>query len=441
MGSDPGFLSALPPDAAVCVGLSGGLDSVVLLDLMHREARAASRSLTALHVHHGLSPNADDWARFCTRLCADLDVPLAVERVKVDRESPAGLEGAARAARYAAFARRPEPFVALAHHLDDQAETVLIQLLRGTGLKGVAAMPVLRALPGSRVQLFRPLLGVPRSQLAQYAKERKLAWIEDESNASTAHDRNFLRHELAPMLDARFPGWREAATRFSRHAGAANALLEELARRDGVPPEPGAGLPIVASLSSDRRANAVRAFLAVNALPMPSEARLAEMAKQLYEARGDARVRLAHAGVSLVRHRDVVQIDASGEAAGDWRVPWHGENDVDLGPGRGRVHFAKVKGEGLARALAAEPDWYFAPRSGGEKIRLHARRPTRTLKNLLQEHAVPEWQREKLPLLFKGSALAWVPGIGIAADFACEAGAEGVLPTWRVAGKGSRMLE
>ncbi len=418
----------LPPGDAVCVGFSGGVDSVVLLDAL---AQDDTRAVSAVHVHHGLSPNADAWAGFCRDVWAKRDVPLSIERVAVDRNAPEGVEAAARQLRYAVYAARAEPYVALAHHLDDQAETVLLQLLRGTGLRGVAAMPEMRALPGSAVRIYRPLLTISRAALAARAKARGLEWVEDESNDSTKHDRNYLRHEVAPLLDARFPGWRESVARFARHAGAANDLLEELARKDGALD---AGLLIDASLPDARRANALRAFLAMNALPMPSQARLEEMARQLYGARGDARVRVEHAGIVLVRSHNAVHID-SGPRAVQWRVEWRGEAELDLGPGRGSVRFERVTGRGIAAALAEGPDWHFMPRAGGEKIRLEARRPTRTLKNLLQERDVPEWQRDRLPLLFRGAALAWVPGVGIAAEFACESGKQGILPTWTVAGR------
>ena len=418
----------LPPGEAVCVGFSGGVDSAVLLDALAEEG---ARPVSAVHVHHGLSPNADAWADSCREFCAARRVPLAIERVSVDRHAPEGLEAAARKLRYAVYAARPEPYVALAHHLDDQAETVLLQLLRGTGLKGVAAMPEMRALPGSRVRIYRPLLSISREALVARAKARGLAWVEDESNDSTHHDRNYLRHDVARLLDARFPGWRESVARFARHAGAANELLEELARKDGALD---AGLAIDRTLSDARRANALRAFLAMNALPMPSQARLEEMARQLYGARGDARVRIEHAGIVLVRSHDTVHID-SGPRAAQWRIEWRGESDLDLGSGRGTVRFERVTGRGIAAELAAGGDWHFTPRSGGEKIRLEARRPTRTLKNLLQEHDVPEWQRDRLPLLFRGEQLAWVPGVGIAAEFACQGGEQGLLPTWEVAGR------
>jgi tRNA(Ile)-lysidine synthase len=430
----------IPAGAKVCVGLSGGLDSTVLLDVLARHLADAGR-VTALHVHHGLSPNADQWVKFCERLCANEGVPLTVEHVRVDPNSPLGLEGAARVARYSVYAARTEPYIALAHHLDDQAETVLIQLLRGTGLKGIAAMPELRPLKGTGVQIFRPLLAYSRERLRAYAQDEGLRWIEDESNASTGPDRNFLRHDVAPLFDRRYPGWREALARFTRHAAVAGDLLDELATVDGVPMQPGVPLPLNATLSAERRANALRAFLARNAIAMPSEARLDEMVRQLYEARDDARVRIDHGGVSIVRHKGAALIDRHLEAAppmdgrGPWRVDWNHENEVDLGGARGVVCFDPVVGEGIAAASVGEGQWYFAPRSGGETLRVGGPdRPTRTLKNLLQERDIPMWQRD-LPLLFRGERLVWAPGVGICADYACAEGQPGLRPTWRVAGK------
>jgi tRNA(Ile)-lysidine synthase len=293
------------------------------------------------------------------------------------------------------------------------------------------------------VRIFRPLLEHSRAALRAYAQERGLRWIEDESNASTRPDRNFLRHDIGPLLDERYPGWREAIARFARHAGAASGLLDQLATADGAPLKPGEPLPLDAALSDDRRANVLRVFLARNAVAMPSEARLDEIARQLFEARDDARVRIDHAGVSIVRHRNTALIDRHLEAhsirpphaPAGWRVDWHRETDVELGGNRGTVHFDAVVGEGIAAETAGEGEWYLASRSGGETIRLGADRPTRTLKNLLQEREIPMWQREEFPLLFHGSRLVWVPGVGIAAEYACKTGQPGLLPSWRVAGK------
>jgi tRNA(Ile)-lysidine synthase len=411
---------------SICVGLSGGLDSVVLLDLLTAAPRA--NPVSAVHVHHGLSPNADAWAAFCGELCARLGVPLDVARVQVDRESGDGLEGAARSARYAIYAQRPEDFVALAHHRDDQVETVLLQLLRGSGLKGLSAMPEVRALEGSGVRLFRPLLGVARADLADHARERGLRWIEDESNAESRHDRNFIRHEIAPLLDARLPRWREAASRFARHAASADALLEALAKVDGLPASPGEALVASPQLPLERRSNLLRAFLALNGAAMPSEARLAEMTRQLFGTRGDANIRVEHEGITLARFHNRITIERLADAD-RWRHPWNGELDVDLAE-HGAVHFERVTGAGFDASRAAEPGWHFASRAGGEQLRLDPRRPTRTLKNLLRENDVPPWERERLPLLFHGHRLVWVPRIGIEADYACPSGAAGLRPAW-----------
>jgi tRNA(Ile)-lysidine synthase len=213
-------------------------------------------------------------------------------------------------------------------------------------------------------------------------------------------------------------------------------MLTDLAFLDGVPREAGEGLPIDASLTTARRGNALRAYLALNGVVMPSEARLAEMSRQLYEARDDARVRIEHAGIALVRHRKHVLIEVNGAGArDDWRVEWRGEDEVHLGCGRGEVKFEKAKGRGIAPALRTGSAWYFMPRNGGERIRLDKSRPTRTLKNLLQEHGIPAWQRERMPLLFHAGRLVWVPGIGISAEYACGDAEEGFLPCWRVVGR------
>jgi tRNA(Ile)-lysidine synthase len=417
-------------DAAVCVGFSGGLDSTVLLHALHATEPSRRGDLTAVHVHHGLSPNADRWADHCAEECGRLGVALEVVRVRVDPSGGEGLEAEARRLRYEVYARRPEAFVALAHHRDDQAETVLLQLLRGTGVKGAAAMPAMRPL-NERVTLYRPLLGYPRAALETHAREAGLRWIEDESNAERLQDRNYRRHAVAPLLDARFPSWRDSFARFASHAADAQALLEELARIDGA----GASLAIDASLSPVRRANAVRRFLSLNGLAMPSDARLAEIARQLYEARGDANVRIEHDGTLVTRFRGAAHVEPA--AAPMSRIPWNGEARIELGDSLGAIDFEQAIGAGVAAARACGADWYVAPRQGGERLRLAPGRPSRTLKNLLQEHGVAPVRRERMPLLFHGERLVWAPGVGIAAEYACPPGEPGLRPLWRVAGKGS----
>lgn len=427
---------------AVCAAYSGGLDSTVLLDLLARHRESMGYTLAALHVHHGLSAHADDWARHCERFAAGLGVPLRVERVVVDRGDPSGTEAAARAARHAAFAGAGADFVALAHHRDDQAETVLLQALRGTGIQGLAAMGEARPLrgPGGAhaarlgrgTVLLRPLLDVPRAALAGYARARGLAWVEDESNALTAFDRNFLRHQVLPLVAQRFPQYRESLARLARHAAAATSVVANLAEEDARRIADGNGLAAdkLGALGPARGANVLRHFLAAHDLAMPGEARLADILRQLVAAREDARVLVRHGGRAIVRHRGRIVVEAVPVGAPDWDLAWKGERILPLGEDRGEVRFEEAAGDGIAVARVATGHWHFAPRAGGERMRLWPNGPTRTLKNLLQEHDVPIWHRQHLPLLFEGDQLVWVPGIGVAADYRPAAGAAGLVPTW-----------
>jgi tRNA(Ile)-lysidine synthase len=295
-------------------------------------------------------------------------VPLTIERVRVDASSPHGIEAAARGVRYAAFAARPESILALAHHLDDQAETVLMQLLRGTGLKGIAAMPELRALRGTGIRLFRPLLEYSRTELMEYAHERGLKWIEDESNASTRFDRNYVRLEVGPRLDERYPGWRDALARFARHAGTAGELLDDLATLDGVPIVR-ASLPLVEELSAERR-QMLRTFLARNTVAVPSEVLLAEMSRQLFEARPDARVRIDRGRGDRAPQGHRTHRTRAGAVDRARRRLGYGASVAPRarrGAGRrpGHIHFDSVHGDGIAAEPARAGHWYFAPRSGG----------------------------------------------------------------------------
>jgi len=373
--ADPGGLELR--GKRVAVALSGGVDSVVLLDLLRRMRGAHRFRLSAVHVHHGLSPNADAWARACRALCRRWRVPLVVRRVRVEKRGR-GLEAAARAARREAFEKSPAEVVALAHHLDDQAETVLFNLLRGAGLRGASGMPVVGRL-GDKI-LWRPLLAVPRREILAYARACGLAWVEDESNRDDALTRNFLRLHVGPLLESRFPRWREALARAARHFADAD----------------------------DKARVALREFLRESGLRAPSEAKLAEMLRQL--AGKGARTAIAHDGAVLRAYRGRVSVD---RAAG---------GELRLRPARGR---------GIDAARLERARLTLRPRKGGERLQIDARRPRRTLKNLFQEAGIPPWERERLPLLYCDGELVWVPGVGIAAGWQAARGAPGLVPEWR----------
>jgi tRNA(Ile)-lysidine synthase len=372
----------------VAVGLSGGVDSVVLLHQLK------GRGVAAIHVHHGLSRNADAWAGFCRSLCKKLGIPFEVKRVRV-RMVGQGLEAAAREARYEAFKAADADVIALAHNLDDQAETVLMNLLRGAGARGASGMAE-RSRLGAKT-LWRPLLGTSRSSIEKYAREKKLKWIEDESNADEALTRNYIRRSVGPLLEAKFPRWKESLARAARHIAKKEAGREELLRK----------------------------FLQSKGLRAPSEAKLAEMLKQL-GGRG-ARTLIEHDGARLRVYRSKVLIDPDTPAEFS-RQEWKGESLLKLPALGGELRFRKVRGKGIA--LEHQP-LSVRLRAGGERLQPDPRRPRRTLKNLFQEAGVPPWQRERLPLLFSGDDLVWVPGLGIDARFQAQREAQGLVPEWR----------
>lgn len=249
-------------------------------------------NLTAIHVHHGLSPNADAWAAFCTDVCGAKEIPLRIARVQIDRRSSAGIEGAARAARYAAFAEEGSPVVLLAQHADDQAETVLHQLLRGTGLKGLAGMGEVRVLSAAQTVL-RPLLGVSRAEIEAEARGRGLDWIEDESNADTSYTRNFLRQDITPRLAARFPHYVASLARAAKHAADADEMLEALARIDLAWDGANAFANGLDSLPAARQTNALYHWLKWQGAPVSSQSQLHEWAAQLFRLAPASKPQLA----------------------------------------------------------------------------------------------------------------------------------------------------
>jgi len=416
---------------SVAVGLSGGRDSIVLLDALCAAAPAHGVALSAVHVHHGLSRHADAWAEFCAAACAARGVPLAVHRVRVDRASGTGMEAAARAARYAVFDATAADFVALAHHADDQAETLLLQLLRGAGPHGLSAMPTVRPL-NARIALLRPLLALPAATLASYARARSLEWIDDESNEDTRLRRNFLRREIAPRLAVAFPGYPATLARAAFLQADAASLLDELAAVDARDTA-AAGDALdrrafaeLAARSPERARNALRWFLRQHGLRAPSAARLDAMLRQLADAAADARVRLVHDGAEIGIHRNRILVH--GAAVAPFVAPWRGEPALDLP--HGTLEFAAVTGQGLAVAAVERGPVVVRTRAGGERIRVAADRPRQALKRLLQAASVPEWQRDALPLVWCGDVLAAVPGIGVDAEFAAAPGERGVDVRW-----------
>ena len=441
------------PGASVTAAVSGGIDSVVLLDLLHRLRARLPIRLSALHVNHQLSPHAARWAAFCRRLCGRRGIPFRSAKVIIPRG--ASIETAARAARYEVFSRQPGDYIALAHHQDDQVETLLLQLLRGAGVKGLAAMPLLRKDEGRRINvegkpektrnpspfiphpsILRPLLAVPRAEIEAYARARGLEWVEDESNADRRFHRNFLRHEVLPLVAQRFPAYRVTMARAAGHLAESARLLDEVAAGDGADALRDGTLAtaVLRRLSPARSRNLLRYFLASRGVIMPSAARLDEALRQALTARQDARVAVGLGAFELCQFEArLYVVPARVAPRPGYSRRWRGERELRLAELGGVLVMSPARGAGLSLARLSGQPVVIRARSGGERLRPDSGRPRRTLKNLMQEARIPPWERERLPLVFCGPDLAWAAAIGADCAYQAQPGERSVFPAWRPA--------
>jgi tRNA(Ile)-lysidine synthase len=429
----------------VLVALSGGVDSTALLAALAMEAPKGLR-LRAIHVNHGIHPNSGKWSEHCRGLARQLAVPLEVAAVKVSRSGGASLEAAAREARYTVLERTLEAgeFLLTAHHEDDQLETVLLQLFRGAGIAGLAAMPAIaRFAAGWHA---RPLLSRSRDELVEWVRGAGLSWIEDDTNSDETLDRNYLRRRVLPLIRARWQGVASAVSRSARHAAEGQRLLDMVARGDVERAANGADLfvPVLRMLPPDRRRNALRFWIAKSGARLPDTSRLEELAGPLIDARPDANPRVAWGdGVEVQRHADLLSIKASAGRGRQSAARRRGSARVaaDGAPGRGAASDA------VGGPLAIEWPWRVSPvlhlpddggtlelkpdahgpidldtlpasvtvrhRQGGERLRPRRGGPRRTLKSLLQESRLPIGERSHLPLVFSGATLLAVGSLWV----------------------------
>ncbi|WP_409269906.1 tRNA lysidine(34) synthetase TilS [Pseudomonas sp. KCJK9044] len=400
------------------VAFSGGLDSTVLLHLLADYARShCAPPLRAIHVHHGLQPVANDWPEHCQRVCNDLGVELTVIRVQV--EPGASLEQAARNARYSALAQvlGPGELLFTGQHREDQAETLLFRLLRGAGLRGLAAMPDKRRL--GQGALVRPLLAISRAQLAAYAQAWRLKWVEDPSNRDTDFARNYLRGEVLPLLRQRWPQASQNIARCADHLGEALGLLDEVALDDLALAEQGApaqwsalsslDLTCLRSLSPARQRNALQYWLSQRTR-LPDSRHWAGWV-DLCTAALDAQPIWRLADGQLVRSNgriwwlgdDWLQSEPVGQ-------PWLAPAEALALPGNGYVRIEGKRPEGPLR---------IAYRHGGEVLDVPGR-GRRDLKRLLNEAQVPHFLRSRLPLLFRGEDLLAVANLPVRGQADCQ---------------------
>lgn len=419
--------AAIPLQRSLAIAYSGGLDSSALLHLARRYAAERGLALFAFHVHHGISDHADDWLVHCERECVNLGVHFDARRVTLVERDRHGVEQAARLRRYAALGElcrlHRVPLLLTAHHLDDQAETVLLQLLRGSGVAGLSGMENVNTaadlLGDLELLLGRPLLDVSRCELERFVVEHAIAHIEDESNADPRYARNALRHQAMPALGRHFPGFQERFARSARHAQSAQRLLNELAAQDFALCREDDCIDIgkLKGLGSDRIDNLLRYWFALHSARMPSTSWLSEMRAQLFEAKADAQLRVVHPDCEIRRHRDRIFLtprrDDDALQVGPLSFRWNGEQAIDFPAYSGSLYFEPAQ-EGIDAAWLRGQDLLIRYRSGGEMLKPALNRPSRPLKHHYQALNIPAWERPRLPLVCTaGGQLLFAAGIGL----------------------------
>ena len=438
--------------APIAIAYSGGLDSSALLHLAAAHGRSHGVPVFAFHIHHGISPNADAWLDHCQATAGALGVHFEARKVVVGK-SKSGVEAAARKLRYAALgalcAEHGVSLLLTAHHLDDQAETVLLQLLRGSGTAGLSGMDGANSAPellgNVSLVMARPLLPLSRAELEAYVAGHALGYVEDESNFHPRYARNALRHQVMPALAQAFPGYQERFARSAAHAQSAQRLLNELAEQDLAGARDGDCLDVskLRAMSGDRAANLLRHWFALRGLRMPSTAWLHEMLTQLVEARHDAQLLVTHPDCHIRRHRDRLHItpklaDLAGQRDPDdegvlvkegQQFRWDGEAQLAF-PDYGGILHIDPADQGLSAAWLRAQPLQIDFRKGGERLKPAPNRPTRALKYHYQACNVPAWERERLPIVSAGKDLLFAAGIGMDCHHVGEGEAPCVTFRW-----------
>ncbi|MFQ5487832.1 MAG: tRNA lysidine(34) synthetase TilS [Gammaproteobacteria bacterium] len=429
------ILQELPAAHRYWVAYSGGRDSHVLLHALAALRERLPGELCAVHVDHGLSPDAPRWAAHCRVVCKGLGVPLRVLESDARPRRGESPEAAARRVRYQAFAglMAEHDCLLTAHHQDDQAETLLLQLLRGSGPHGLAAMPRQSAFAaGSHV---RPLLDFSRASLAAYARDAALQWVEDESNFDTGIRRNFLRHQLFPLLETLWPAAAATLARSAAHCAEAASLLDALAEADlasvAGPAPRQLSVSALRDLEVARRRNVLRYWCRGLGLPLPRTAHLQRIEQDLLGAGADRMPVLRWEGVEMRRYRDGLYAQPAARAFDRTQVlSWDPRRPLLLPGGNGVLVARTVSGSGLSHEACRQGRLTVRFRQGGERCAMDDGHH-HSLKKLLQEHGIPPWERERLPLIYVGDELAAVAGIWVCGAYRAGSGEAGWLIEWR----------
>lgn len=428
------FFLAEGLDKTYWIAYSGGLDSHVLLHVCAEIGKTHPLSVRAIHINHQLSHHAANWAAHCAKTCHDLQIPLVQKEIEAKSSSGESPEEAARIARYAVFAEllSVNDYLLTAHQQDDQAETVLLQLLRGAGLKGLSAMPLIK--PFAKGVHARPLLNFSRADLKKYAEEQRLSWIDDESNLDIGYTRNFLRHEVLPILTKRWPSVTKTLSRVATHCAEAQSILDSLAKEDltqlyeensrseyAIPP---LNIKKLLELSPERQSHVLREWIHQSDMPLPSAVKMLQIQHYFLQAGHDKSPHIIWGDVELRRYQNKLYLmkclpvhDTTQVHSWDMQKPLMLSSDIIL-------HATLAEGLGL-RADLSQVEVRF--RQGGERCRLPGRKEHHDLKKLFQQWKVPPWQRERIPLLYIADKLVAVVGFFIDEEYLASRSQNGYI--------------
>jgi tRNA(Ile)-lysidine synthase len=414
----------------ILLGLSGGLDSCVLLHLLANMQTQLDFKLKAIHVHHGLSSSADDWLNFCKQKCKLLDIEFDAVKVKINEKGSLGIEGEARELRYEAIKKKQKGVVALGHHQNDQAETLLLQLLRGSGLKGLAGMPEF----DEERKFWRPMLNIKKELLEKYASENDIKYIKDESNEDINFDRNFIRKKVLPLIESRYPASIETISRSATNISEGHQINELLALDDSknVMSDDGSHLLIenLNKLPNLRAINLIRWWLSFNDLLMPSKKNVEELFRQVKLIKKDTSLNLKISNDRSIRaFDDKLLIVSIMNDLPSYHFKWAGQEEIEL-PNKSKLHFVKTKKGGLSLSKLGAKSLYIKSRTGGEKLKSFPDQPSRSLKYLFQKADIPHWERDQVPLVYANEQLVAVPNLGVQYEYQSKVGEVGYQIKW-----------
>jgi len=412
---------------AIWLAYSGGVDSHVLLHLI-ANAKAAFKSIDVVHVDHGLQAQSAEWSKHCETVCKQLGLNFHLVNVDITDASELGIEAAARQARYSALQTLvPNDAVLLtAQHQDDQAETLLLQLLRGAGPKGLAAMAYSSEM--AELTIIRPLLAISQADILAYAQQHQLSWIDDPSNQDTDLNRNYIRHQVWPLLSQRWPSAAKTLSRSSQICAEADTLLMELAQQDlqTVLSDEAIEISQLLTLSVARQRNCLRFYIQQQALPLPSETILQQIIDSVCQAAEDAMPHVEWQQCEARRYQGLLFLNRQpNQLDTDAVYTISSSQDLSLNP---EQYLSWQASENGIKTGLIDDGLTLRFRQGGEKIKLAGKTHHQSLKKLFQEWQIPPWQRERIPLIFTGDELIAVVGYAIAQHAIAENNQHGFEP-------------